>query len=351
MDSRERVLTALRRKIPDRIPKMIYFPMPFGQYFVDLAKKYIGEKDPVEYLKLDVAGLIGYKPSLQKYDFSKYFAGQEVIGTVNEWGGVWQGDHISPFYPMLNFETAKEVEDYPFPEVTAEYRWEGLKEEIKEMKNRGYPAMQRYECGTFEQLWELRGLENIMCDFLTEPPFLVPLLEKVSDLKAQISAKYTSLGMDIIWTGDDLGSENSMMIDPDIWRKYLKPCSKKIIDAAKKVNPDVLIAFHSDGFMEPVIQDLIEIGVDILHPVQPECMNTAEIKKKYGNKLSFWGTIGCQQTLSYGTTDEVIKEVKERMSTVGVGGGLLIAPSHFIYPPTPWENILAFIETVDKYGK
>lgn len=163
-------------------------------------------------------------------------------------------------------------------------------------------------------------------------------------------ANYARAGMDIVWTGDDLGSEKSMLLSPDVWRKYLKPCSEKIIAAARRENPDVLIAFHCDGYMEPVIPDLIEIGVDILHPVQPECMDPAEINKKYGNSISFWGTIGCQHTLPYGKPDNVKNEVKERIETVAMEGGLLIAPSHFVYPPTPWENIIAFVEAVEEYG-
>ncbi|OHD47350.1 MAG: hypothetical protein A2096_15580 [Spirochaetes bacterium GWF1_41_5] len=331
---------------------MIYYPMPFGKYFSDLARKNIGNEDPVKYLKLDVHGLLGYKATNKKYDFSRYHPRNiKIDGEINEWGGVWKGDHISPFYPMKDITNSGEVESYPFPDVNAPYRWEGLEDEIKKMKAAGFPAIQRYECGTFEQLWDLRGMDNLLVDFFDEPPFLFPLLEKVSDIKAGIAANYAKAGMDVVWTGDDLGAEKSMLLNPDMWRKYLKPCSKKIIAAARKENPDVLIAFHCDGFMEPVIPDLIEIGVDILHPVQPECMDPAKIKKKYGSSISFWGTIGCQHTLPCGKPDEVKREVKERIATVAAGGGLLIAPSHFVYPPTPWANIIAFAEAVEEYGK
>ena len=350
MTSRERVLRTFSRQKADRIPKMIYYPLPFGQYFVDLAKEHIGDGDPVEYLKLDISRFLSYEETRRSFSAATFFKEDiELRGTLNEWGGVWRGDYIIDQHPMQEYTTVREVESYPWPDVDADYRWERLPAEIEQVKASGYPAIQRYECGTFEQLWELRGMENILMDFLTEPEYLWPLLEKVSDLKAKIAAGYAKAGMDIVWTGDDLGSETSMLMDPEIWRKFLKPCSAKIIRAAKAENPDVLVAFHSDGHMEPVIPDLIEIGVDVLHPVQPECMDVNAIFKRYGQNLSFWGTIGCQHTLAYGSTGDVRTEVRSRLEHIPGPGGLLLAPSHFIYPPTPWENILAFVEAVEEF--
>ena len=124
----------------------------------------------------------------------------------------------------------------------------------------------------------------------------------------------------------------------------------KVIRVAKKIKPEVLVYYHSDGFIEPVIPDLIEIGVDVLNPVQPECMNPVKLKKEYGNRLSFWGTIGTQTTMPFGTPDEVREVVKHMIETVGRGGGLLIAPTHVLEPDVPWENILAFVESVNDYG-
>lgn len=349
MNSRERVLKAFKRQKIDRIPKMIYYPLPFGRYFVDLAEKNLGNRDPVEALKLDISGFVSYGETKKKYKATTFFKEDiEINGTLNEWGGVWKGDYIVNQHPMENIIASAEVETYPFPDIDSDYRWKELPAEIERMKITGYPAIQRYECGTFEQLWELRGMENILMDFLTEPEYLRPLLEKVSDLKAIIAANYARAGVDIVWTGDDLGSESAMLMDPEIWRKFLKPCSEKIVKAAKAENPDVLVAFHSDGHMEPVIPDLIEIGVDILHPLQPECMDVAAIFKKYGKDLSFWGTIGCQRTLAYGSREDVHAEVQSRLDHITGPGGLLLAPSHFIYPPTPWGNILALIEAVEK---
>ncbi|GAH20261.1 unnamed protein product, partial [marine sediment metagenome] len=108
---------------------------------------------------------------------------------------------------------------------------------------------------------------------------------------------------------------------------------------------------HSDGNIEEIIPELIEIGVDVLNPVQPEAMDPVKLKKTYGNDLSFWGTMGGQTTIPFGTPEQVKQEVRERVETVGRGGGLLIAPGHMLQPEVPWENIVAFFEAVEEYGK
>ena len=123
-----------------------------------------------------------------------------------------------------------------------------------------------------------------------------------------------------------------------------------MIRAAKAVKPDLLVQYHTDGDCSAVIPDLIEVGVDILNPVQPECMDPVEIKKAYGDRLSFSGTIGTQTTMPHGTTDDVRAAVKKMIETVGVGGGLMLAPTHVIEPDVPWENVVAFVEACREFG-
>jgi len=119
----------------------------------------------------------------------------------------------------------------------------------------------------------------------------------------------------------------------------------------KDINPDIKIAFHSDGYIEPIIPDFIEIGLDILNPVQPKSMDPARLKKLYGDKLTFWGCVDIQEVLPFGTPEDVEQEVKLRIETVGKRGGLLLAPAHNIQPQVTIENILAFYRAARKYGK
>ena len=150
--------------------------------------------------------------------------------------------------------------------------------------------------------------------------------------------------MDIIITGDDVATQHGLMMSAQTWRTFLKPRQAATIDVVRKANPDSYVFYHSDGDVESLIPELIEIGIDILNPVQPDCMDPAEIKRKYGDRLSFWGTVSVQHTMPFGTPDDVRAEVAERIKTVGYNGGLILAPAHVLGPETTWENIVAFFE-------
>jgi uroporphyrinogen decarboxylase len=191
-------------------------------------------------------------------------------------------------------------------------------------------------------------LENLLVDFLVNPELAAALLDQLTATGVASATRLAQAGIDVLTTGDDVGMQKGMMMSPETWRKWLKPRLAEIIAAAKKVKPDLLVFYHSDGKIESIIPELIEIGIDILNPVQPECMDPAQLKREYGNDLSFWGTIGTQTTMPFGTPEEVKATIKERIKTVGQGGGLLLAPTHVIEPDVPWENVLAFFEAIEE---
>jgi uroporphyrinogen decarboxylase len=202
----------------------------------------------------------------------------------------------------------------------------------------------------FEVAWYLRGMENFMVDLIADREFAETLLDAILNIRIGMAEKYARYGIDILMLGDDVSTQLEMMIHPDLWRELIKPRLAKVIRAAKQAKDDVLIFYHGDGNLQTIIPDLIEIGVDILNPVQPECMDLAVIKKQYGGRLSFWGTIGTQTTLPFGTAGDVEEAVKRNIEIIGKAGGLLLAPTHMIEPDVPWENIEAFIGAIKKYG-
>ena len=124
-----------------------------------------------------------------------------------------------------------------------------------------------------------------------------------------------------------------------------------MIDAAREVKPDLIVFYHSCGYVEPMIPYLIEAGIDVLNPIQPECMDFGEIYQKYGDRLSFHGTIGTQSIMPFGTPEEVKAQVKKNLDIAGKKGGLFVAPTHMIEPEVPWENILAYVEACREYMK
>ena len=203
----------------------------------------------------------------------------------------------------------------------------------------------------FETAWRLRGFNQFMLDLTLNPELVHTLLDQLTAMTVATALVLTRAGVDILGLDDDLGAPQHMLIGPATWRKFLKPRVETIIRACHAVNPDLKIFYHSDGYIEPVIPELIEIGVNVLHPVQPDVMDPAGLKARYGDRLAFWGTVGTQMTWGHPNAAAIRAEVRERIETVGKGGGLIIGPAYDLEPNIPWENILAFFQAVDELGK
>ena len=161
------------------------------------------------------------------------------------------------------------------------------------------------------------------------------------------ATQFARAGVDIIITGDDIAGQTGMLMKLDVWREFLKPRLAATVRAVKQARPEAFVFYHSDGNVEAAVPDLIEAGIDILNPVQPECMDPAAVKLKFGDRLAFWGTVSVQQTMPFGSPEAVRAEVRSRIRSVGKGGGLILAPAHVLGPETPWENIVAFFEAAD----
>jgi uroporphyrinogen decarboxylase len=254
-------------------------------------------------------------------------------------------------HPMADFESPLDIRNYPFPDFNEPYRWQNMAAHIDTLKKSDLVAIAFMQMTIFEISWYLRGMDTFMMDMMDNREFAETLLDVVMDIRIGMAEKYARYGVDILMLGDDVSTQIDMMISPALWRELIKPRLARIISSAKQLKPDLLVFYHGDGNLQIIIPDLIEIGVDILNPVQPECMDPVAVKKEYGHRLSFWGTIGTQTTLPYGSPGNVEQMVKRMIETVGAGGGLLIAPTHMIEPDVPWEYVEAFIGAIKKYGK
>jgi len=202
----------------------------------------------------------------------------------------------------------------------------------------------------FEAAQRLRGFDQLMLDFFRNPQFVDYLFDQLASIASQSVAILAGAGVDVICLDDDVGEPSRMMIGPDLWRRFLKGPLSRIIKTASTENPAVRILYHSDGYIEPIIPDLIEIGVNVINPVQPDVMDPAALKEKYGSRLAFWGTVGTASDWLYGSPSAIEAEVKERIETVGKKEGLVIAPAYDLEPKVKWENVLAFVKAVRKYA-
>lgn len=240
---------------------------------------------------------------------------------------------------------------YPLPDIVEDYRYTGLKERIESIQKRGFAVVGDMPVTIFEVAWQIRGFNELFNDFILNPEMAECLFDRITELRCYQAKRFVELGVDILFIGDDVGMQDRLIMSPDTYRKWLKCRLKKIIDSAKKVNPDIPIYYHSDGYVEPIIPDFLDIGITCLNPVQPECMDTEKLKREYGKYLALWGTIGTQTTMPFGTPEDVKREVKRRIEVVGAGGGLVISPTHTLEPEVPWENVVALFAAIDEYGR
>ena len=348
MNRRENLLRTLRRKTPEFVP--LSFGLCNSQHQCFIANT--GCHDYMEYYKM-CHREVSIGGSSRSIDFSVYFRELPQEAYFDEWGvGYAPGtfEHFTRMlHPMENFVTPTQVMDFPVPDILEDYRWSGFQERVNELKEKGlaavYSAIQ-----IFEPAWYLRGMENLMMDMIDNPDMARACLDRLTEINIGICERLAAADVDMIVYGDDVGSQKGMLMSPGLWRKWLKPRTEAVIKAAKRIKPDILAYYHSDGVIYDIIPDLIEIGVDVLNPIQPECLDPILIKKLYGDRLSFWGTIGTQTTMPFGTPDQVDGVVKEMIETVGNGGGLVIAPTHLLEPEVPWANIEALVNAVQKYG-
>ena len=196
-------------------------------------------------------------------------------------------------------------------------------------------------------------MEQFIMDLAQEKEYVPELLDRIAEYTTSCGLRLMDIGADMLWTGDDFGMQNGMMISPALWRRMFKPRMKAMFEAFRRHNPVVKIAYHSCGSIVPIIGDLVEIGLDALNPVQPAAkgMDLALFKLRYGKKLAFFGGVDVQAVLPRGTIDDVRDEVKGRICAAAKGGGYIVAPAHNIQPDTSIGNILAFYEAVREFGR
>jgi len=198
----------------------------------------------------------------------------------------------------------------------------------------------------FETAWALRGYERLLMDFVADPDLAEAVLDIPFRYHLRAAERLVRQGVDMIWIGDDVGGQQSMIMSPDTWRRFLKPRMARFISTIKAINPALKVAYHSDGWFYDIIPELIDVGVDVLNPIQTRSMDPVALKRDFGDRLCFWGSIDEQHTLPFGTPDDVKAEVRTRISTLGKGGGLIVAPSQHVQLDTPVENFLAMVEAV-----
>ena len=250
-------------------------------------------------------------------------------------------------HPLEVITSVAQLEKLPWPDTSDSRHYAALRRKMEQVHTRGKVAFAGMECTTFELSWYVRGMDNLFQDLAEGNGIADWLLDYFTERSCHVGREFARAGIDIIGLGDDVGMQTGMMLSVPMWRKHLKPRLAKVIAAIREAsgNRKVWVHYHSDGDIMPIVEELIEVGVDILNPVQPECMSADELTRRYGRQLGLSGMVGTQTTMPFGTPADVRRRVQEIAALHrDHGARVMIAPTHVLEPDVPFENILALVE-------
>jgi uroporphyrinogen decarboxylase len=349
LNSRERVRETLLCRKPDRIPKALGF---FNQSFDAIAPTV-----PEDYFSLDVR-FAEFKPPKNQNAFRRYLdhlpkdihvGSQAQLRTYHEWQ--YHPERGSA-RPLSSIRSLKELVSYVLPDLSNPSRHAGLAKKVKHWHDQGLAVagMPPHLGGQlFETAWRLRGFENFMIDLVERAELVDYLLDQLTEMLVENAFILARAGVDILLLDDDVAMPAGLMISPATWRRFFKERLARVINSAREESPDLLVFYHSDGDFTRLLPDLADIGVNVINPVQPDCMDGTAIKRQFGDRLALWGTVGTARLWDEGTPDQIRAEVARCIGALGPEG-LLLTPAYDI-DFAPFENIVAFIEAVEVYGR
>ncbi len=297
---------------------------------------------------MDLGAALGNDLIKDCVGFEMSYYGRPKPEYTDKWGVRWRyaSNASGEYTEIIDHPLAGDMdklEGYRIPDPAEPSQYENFRQ-LKQRYGKDKWLIGSCQCSVFEAAWYLRGLQQTMEDLLLEPEYVHRLMDKVMQYPLTAARIYAELGADMIWVGDDLASQLGMMFSVEAWREFLKPRFAKIFAEPKKINPDIKVAYHSCGNCAAVLDEMVEIGLDVLNPLQPMAIDPFAIKKRYGKRLALFGGLCVQRTLPHGPIDAIRSAVRRLKSECGAGGGYILSPAHHIQADTPVEHILAYYE-------
>lgn len=303
-----------------------------------------GSKQPEEFFDYDFR-TVSLKTRFAGNDPAQLHESVEPGTTFDEWGiGHWagsaEGTYEKTLPPLSRAVNIADVKSLPVPLIeTGE-----VEKTVQTYHRRGYPVF-GYAGSVYEWSWWLRGMQQFMMDLAVNTDIAEAIIRKVTNHTTALALESARAGIDVLCFYDDAGMQTGMQISPAMWREFIKPRWREVLDSVRSSFPESVFFLHSCGKIEEIIPDIIEVGFHILHPVQPECMDFQVIRKKYGRNLVLCACISAQKTLPFGTPEDVNKWVRWIRNLCASDNCTILCPSNMIQPETPWKNITAFAET------
>lgn len=357
MTERENLLSLLRKQGYERVPIDLDLSPAAKQKLDDWAD---AQAPGVAQTLLapsyrHVGGTVVHDADLTR--FHRYFPAEvynDPMVSFNSWGvanrRTKSSMHMTQMlHPLEDAQSVDDILQYPFGHYRLADNLGPVSESVQSIHAQGLASMAPLTTTIWETAWYIRGMENLMMDMMGDEPMAEAMLDAVTNVAVELAEIYARAGADMLFLGDDVGMQHSIMMSEELYCKWLKPRLAKVIRAAREIKPDILTLYHSCGYVVPFIPHFIEVGVDVLNPVQPECMDFDMIHEQFGGHLSFYGTIGTQAMMPFGTPDEVRETVHRNLDIAGPRGGLWVTPTHMIEPEVPLENILAYVNACRDY--
>lgn len=362
MTPRERMIATLNHQRPDRVP----IELGWRDEVMDAAKEHYGvatNQEVAAILGADNCRSVGVKTRWP--DYEKRINGElrgpfgDIGRTVlldertfqDRWGVVERIGSTGKYLQWVSgpFANTDDLDSFDWPGERNIVDDPDLPAKVADLKQAGYWVSGSSGTHPFKQAWHMRGFENFLCDYIANPAWIEAIYDRLLGYVIPVVTRCAAAGVDEIGYWGDVAMQDRMIVPPDRWRALDGQVWKRIISAARKVNPDIKFFFHSDGDIRPIIDDLIEIGFDIINPIQPECMNPAEIKARWGRRVTLDGGGSVQRTLPFGTLDDVRREVDYLIRSCAYDGGYVFRASNVVGYDCPIENVIAYYEMARDY--
>lgn len=331
------VEAALRHEETDRIPYNVMFSPPAAAAL----RAYVGVADEDEWAA-PCLYLFGCRDK-------PLYASPAVYGPTitDQWGVVWATSDLDRGYPVTHpLRGAADLRQYAWPDPLDRRRWEGVAEDAARHPD-------RFRVAVVGDLWErahfLCGLDQLLADLQERPAFVGELLDRIADYVVVTLRGLVRHKPDAIFVSDDYGLQRSLMMRPAVWREVVRPRLARILEEGRRHGCRSML--HSCGHVTEIVPDLIELGLDILHPIQPEAMDISLLKREFGGHITFCGGISTQGLLPRGTPEQVRKEVVRLAAEMGRGGGYILEPGITLQADVPPANTAALIEAARSFRR
>lgn len=346
--SRERVARVLSHQAADRVP--------FDAIGCGVA---VQSPDlPAEYREYCLTGEFRYlsfqPPAGGRQRFGPFLPGLPDGADISYWGvgsvpiTTAEGYHAghSYWHPLATVDSVADLERYPFPRPVECRTVAALATEVATAKAQGYTVVGAMSQTILETAYVMRGLAQLFVDFYERPDYVEALFAILADWRCFQAHAFATAGVDVLRIGDDIATQQGLMVGLDTYRRFIRPHHASAIAAARAVNPAIHVLYHSDGNLTPLLPELIGIGVTAINPVQAECMDLRQVKREFGRDLTLWGCQPAQSTYAHGTAGDVLAHLSFLIRQIAPGGGFVAQFYNMLRTPRVTENVRTFLARV-----